>query len=162
MTYEERIKYLVGNYLSIYQLAVIFAFRVEYLNENIKSKTPYNVGEGLVIDADNKAEKAFNDFSVCGSKELIDHFSNVGLSTKDNKLLNEILSQKDYFTNLLFVKNSQELAKEDVFVYQKLIDELNDGIEKIKKFNISMIKTIDKLAMECRYWYGFYKRIFNN
>ncbi len=146
MTYAEKITYLIGNYVEICQYVIKNSYRIVALSEYQKKKRIDIEPLGLEINAETYAVSLLKDNVSFSGKECCDFFSGKGISDKDFSLLKKVLLKKDYFVNLFYIDNAKSIAREEVAVYESIIKEIDEDIERAKKLNVSLAKSADSLA----------------
>ncbi len=147
MTYLESITYLTGNFIQVSQFVLRNAYRVISLTAAKNKENAYLSGGMSQIEA---AEAIANAYILqnkgMGLGSLLKFFEiHPGLSKKDSDDLRFVLNKREYLISFFYIENSNRLAMEDVAVYESVIRELKEYIEKANNLNLSLSKACDKL-----------------
>lgn len=147
MTYLESITYLTGNFIQVSQFVLRNAYRVISLTAAKNKENAYLSGGMSQIEA---AEAIANAYILqnkgMGLGSLLKFFEiHPGLSKKDSDDLRSVLNKREYLISYFYIENSNRLAMEDVAVYESVIRELKEYIEKANNLNLSLSKACDRL-----------------
>lgn len=147
MTYLERITYLTGNFLQASQFALKNAYRVVALTKGLKNRNHYFDEVSVVLSTiETEAREILEENKSLSGDELISYFeTHSGLSNKDFNTIKKVLNKRDELVSLFYIKNSYDLSKEDVNVYEKMISDLENSVEVCSRLNVSLSKAADKL-----------------
>lgn len=148
MTYLETITYEAGHFVEVSQYALKNAYRVAYLYLGLKQKTPYTEGLALAESCEANAKRAIIDNQSKSSDELLAFFADKGLSTKEMEGLKKMLYKRDYLLSHFFLDHAEGFAKEEVAIYEDVINELREYVDNAKKLNASLSKSADKLFQQ--------------
>lgn len=135
MTYLERITYLTGRFLEVFQYTLFNAYRFATFFDGIKSLSPQtnteeNI-EALESVARTKLVESQGKDVASLEKDLLGH----GLSVKDEKELHAMLLKRNYIVSYFFLNTASDLAKEDPRIYENTIDELQEYVDRAIDLN---------------------------
>lgn len=145
MTYLEKITYLTGRFLEVFQYTLYNAYRVATFFDGIPTLTFQTNTEENIEARESQAKARLIDSQGKDinslEKDLIGH----GLSVKDEKDLHALLLKRNYIVSFFFIDSAGELAREDPKVYENKIDELQEYVDKTIDLNTRISKAYDKI-----------------
>ena len=145
MTYLERITYLEGRFLEVFQYALYNAYRVATFSDGVKDLTPQSDTEENAQAKESQARAHLIESQGKGFDAIAEDLFGHGLSFKDEKELKSLLLKRNYLVSYFFVDCARELAKEDPKVYENKIDELQEYVDRAIALNGSLAKAFDKI-----------------
>lgn len=145
MTYLESITYLTGRFVQISQYLLKTSFRLVSFMEEEKNRLPFQTKESIRDGAEAKAESLLNEYQGSSAQELIDFFSNKGISVKDRNELSLLLRKRQYLVGSYFLVNDSALGREEVAIYESKINELKELNKKARDLNGHFAKLIDEI-----------------
>lgn len=145
MTYLESITYLTGRFVQISQYLLKTSFRLVSLMEEEKKRLPFQAKEQRIDGAEAKAEALLSEHQGSSAQQLIDFFSDKGLSVKDRSELSLLLRKRQYLVGSYFLVNDSALGREEVAIYESKINELKGLNKKARDLNGHFAKLIDQI-----------------
>ncbi len=145
MTYLERITYLTGRFLEVFQYALYNAYRVATFFDGIKNLTAQTNTEENIKALESIArtrlvESQGKDVASL-EKDLLGH----GIAVKNEKELHALLLKRNYIVSYFFLDTAPELAREDPRIYENKIDELQEYVDRAIDLNTSLSKAFDRI-----------------
>lgn len=145
MTYLESITYLTGRFVQISQYLLKTSFRLVSLREEEKKRLPFQAKEQRIDGAEAKAEALLGEHQGSSAQQLIDFFTDKGLSVKDRSELSLLLRKRQYLVGSYFLVNDSALGREEVAIYESKINELKELNKKARDLNGHFAKLIDQI-----------------
>lgn len=146
MTYLERITYLTGNLVQSTQFALKNACRfVSLLSINNEDLPFRKTGEADFVIAEKNATQLLLSFKSLSLSEILSLLKEKGMSVKDLKSLEDVISTRDYVMTYFYVENGDALAMEDINVYNAKIKELQSYVDKANELNVRFVNACERL-----------------
>lgn len=146
MTFLERITYLTGRYLQVFQYMLFNAYRVVGFSEGAKRLTAQTNTEENILAIESKARADLVSSQGKGDEQLLSELLGKGIAVKDEKELKALLLKRSYVSNYFYVDSANALAREDPVIYESKITELNDYVDRAVKLNQSLIDATEKIV----------------
>ncbi len=148
MTYLEKITYLTGRFLQVYQYCLYNAYRVRTFFSGIAKLTPQVDTEENIQAMESQALSKLIADQEKGTKEILSFLLDHGMSKKDEKEFSLLIRKKDYLVSDYYLDNSQKLSREDPVIYASQINELEEYVDKAIALNQSLAKSADRILQE--------------
>lgn len=139
--------YLVGSLMETSQFTLKAAYRVASLYETGKLMDFYTRSGAMLSQAEARAKEMMEADEFKGSEGQLASLADKGISRKDFATLSKVLRKRDYVVSFFFVRNGSLIAREDPAIYESIIAELNEDIDRSRKLLASLSKTADKLRL---------------
>lgn len=148
MTYLEKITYLTGRFLQVYQYCLYNAYRVETFFDGIAKLTPQVDTEENIQALESRALSKLVANQGLGTKEILAQLLDHGMSRRDEKEFALLSRKKDYLATYYYLDNAQDLSREDPVVYAGKVQELQEYVDKAVALNQSLSKSADRIVAE--------------
>ena len=144
MTYLERITYLTGRFLEVFQYALYNAYRVATFYDGIAHLSFQTNTEENILALESQSKSRLVESQSKSREELEKDLLSHGLSVKEEKDLHALLLKRDYLVSYFFLDSAADLAREDPKVYENKIDELQEYVDQAIDLNTRLSKSLDK------------------